>query len=106
MANERRMEQLYVLLSEMIADPPPMKHSEEELAKAHHAYIQDLFDRKILTAGGSARDETGKRHAGGMLVIHAGSLAEAEAIGAGEPYFREGQRGMRVIPWQRTWFGD
>lgn len=106
MAEERRMEQLYVCLSEMVENPPPTRYSAEELAKAHHDYIADLFARKVLTGAGSAKDETGKRHAGGMLVIRARSLAEAKAIGAKEPYFREGQRQMRVIPWQRTWFGD
>lgn len=100
------MEQLFVCLSEMVETPPPTKFSAEELATAHHDYIQDLFNRKVLTGAGSAKDETGKRHAGGMLVIRASSLAEAQAIGAEEPYFREGQRTLRVIPWQRTWFGD
>lgn len=101
-----RMEQLYVCLSEMKDAPLPTKLTADELAAQHHAYLQELLDRGILMGSGSAKDETGKRYAGGIVVIRAQSLAEAEAIVAKEPYFREKQRDTRVIPWQRTWFGD
>ncbi len=101
-----RVEQLYVCLSEMKDDPPPTKLAPDELAKQHHAYLQDLLDRGILMGSGSAKDETGKRHAGGIVIVRAGSFAEAEAIAAQEPYCREKQRSTRVIPWQRSWFGD
>lgn len=74
--------------------------------RLHHAYLQDLLDRKILFGSGAAKDETGKRHAGGVVILRAKSLDEAIAIAGQEPYVREKQRAMRVIPWQRTWFGD
>jgi uncharacterized protein YciI len=101
-----RMEQLYVCLSEMMDVPDRTTLSAEELARQHHAYLQDLLDRGILMGSGSAKDENGKRHAGGIVIVRAPSLKEAEEIAAREPYFANGQRSTRVIPWQRTWFGD
>lgn len=101
-----RMEQLYVCLSEMKENPPPTALSAEELAAQHRAYLQDLLERGILMGSGSAKDETGRRYAGGIIIVRAPSLGEAEATAAREPYFREKQRTTRVIPWQRTWFGD
>lgn len=101
-----RMEQLYLCLSEMKAMPVPTQLTADELARRHHAYLQDLLDRGILMGSGSAKDENGARHAGGIIIVRASSFAEAEAIAAQEPYFANGQRDTRVIPWQRTWFGD
>ena len=106
MSTPRKMEQLYVFISRMLNNPPPLKASEEEMAKQHHAYLQDLLDRKILMGSGSAKDETGKRHAGGVVIIRAKSVTEAHAIAEKEPYCREGQRRVEILPWQRTWFGD
>jgi uncharacterized protein YciI len=100
------MEQLYVCLSEMKDVPDQTNLSAEELGWQHHAYLQNLLDRGILMGSGSAKDETGRRHAGGIIIVRAASLQEAEAIAAREPYFANGQRSTRVIPWQRTWFGD
>jgi uncharacterized protein YciI len=98
------MDQLYVFISRMIDNPPPLKLSEDEIAKQHHAYLQDLLDRKILMGSGSAKDESGKRHAGGVVVLRTKTLAEAQKIAGQEPYCREGQRRVEIVPWQRTWF--
>jgi uncharacterized protein YciI len=76
------------------------------MMRQHHAYLQDLKDRKILMGSGSAKDETGKRHAGGIVILRAASLAAARDIAGREPYCREGQREVEIIPWQRTWFGE
>ncbi|MFN3892528.1 MAG: YciI family protein [Beijerinckiaceae bacterium] len=100
----RPMEQLYVFISEMIESPPPAPCGPEEMARQHHAYLQDLLDRGILFGSGAAKDETGKRHAGGVVILRANSFAHACTIAAQEPYVRDKQREMRVIPWQRTWF--
>ena len=102
----RKMEQLYVFISRMLDNPPPLKVSEEEMAKQHHAYLQDLLDRKILMGSGSAKDEAGKRYAGGVVIIRAKSITDAHTIAGQEPYCREEQRRVEIIPWQRTWFGD
>ncbi|MDX1482965.1 MAG: YciI family protein [Alphaproteobacteria bacterium] len=110
--NERLVDQLYVLLSAMETDPPPTSLSDDELAKQHTAFIQNLKDEGRLMGAGSARDSEGRRftdggrQAGGFIVVRGGSLAEAEALAQTEPYCREGQRSIKVIPWQRTWFDD
>ena len=110
--NERRVDQLYVLLSTMEANPPASALSGAELAGQHRAYIQGLKDQGRLMGAGSARDSDGNRfmdggrQAGGLIVVRGGSLAEAEALAQTEPYCREGQRSIKVIPWQRTWFED
>ena len=110
--NERRVDQLYVFLSAIEANPPATALSDAEISEQHHAYIQDLKDQGRLMGAGSARDADGNRfmdggqRAGGLIVIRGGSLAEAEALAQTEPYCREGQRSIKVIPWQRTWFED
>jgi uncharacterized protein YciI len=110
--NDRRVDQLYVFLATMEADPPASKLSNEEIASQHHAYIQGLKDQGRLMGAGSARDSDGNRFTdggqqlGGLIVVSGGSLAEAEALAKTEPYCREGQRSIKVIPWQRTWFDD
>ena len=110
--NERRVDQLYVLLSKIEANPPVTALSEQEIADQHHAYIQDLKDQGRLMGAGSARDADGNRfmdgdqQAGGLIVVRGGSLDEANALAQTEPYCREGQRSIKVIPWQRTWFED
>ncbi len=110
--NERRVDQLYVFLTTMEANPRPSALSGAEISDQHHAYIQDLKDQGRLMGAGSARDSDGNRFAdgeqllGGLIVVRGGSLAEAEALAQEEPYCREGQRSIKVIPWQRTWFED
>lgn len=102
----RRTDQLYVFISEMIDAPPPAPCSPDEMAQRHHAYLQDLFDQKILFGSGAAKDETGRRYAGGVVILRAPTFEQACEIASQEPYVLEKQRAMRVIPWQRTWFGD
>ena len=110
--NDRRVEQLYLFMSTILADPPASALSNEEIAEQHHAYIQDLKDKGILMGAGSTRDADGQRYteggqtAGGIIVVRGASLAEAEALAQTEPYCREGQRTIKVVPWQRTWFED
>lgn len=104
MAAPRKTDQLYVFISRMIDNPPSLRLSEDEIAKQHHAYLQNLLDKKILMGSGSAKDETGKRHAGGVVILRTKTLAEAHKIAGDEPYCREGQRGVEIVPWQRTWF--
>lgn len=106
MAAPRKTDQLYVFISRMLDNPPPLKLSEDEIAKQHHAYLQNFLDKKILMGSGSAKDETGKRHAGGVVILRTKTLAEAQAIAGQEPYCREGQRRVEIVPWQRTWFED
>jgi uncharacterized protein YciI len=110
--NERRVDQLYVFLSKIEANPPATGLSDSEIAEQHYAYIQNLKDQGKLMGAGSARDADGSRfmdgedQAGGLIVVRGESLAEADALARTEPYCREGQRSIKVIPWQRTWFED
>ena len=110
--NDRRMEQLYLFISTMAANPPSSSLSDEEITEQHRAYIKDLKDNGILVGAGSARDADGQRYseggqtAGGIIIVRGTNLAEAEALAQTEPYCREGQRAIKVVPWQRTWFED
>ncbi len=112
MSADRRMDQLYVCISMLEPAPPPLAMSADDISKEHHAYLQDLLDRGILMGSGSAKDTDGKRFAedgivaGGVVIIHSDNLKAAEDTANKEPYCREGQRTMKVIPWQRTWFGE
>ncbi len=110
--NERRVEQLYLLLSTLEADPPASSLGEEEITAQHLAFVQALKDQGRLVGAGSMRDKDGTRFidgaavAGGIIIVRGSSLAEAEALARTEPYCREGQRRIKVVPWQRTWFED
>ena len=110
--NDRRGEQLYLVVSTIDANPPATALSEEELTGQHMAYIQELKDQGRLVGAGSLRDSDGKRfmdgdeEAGGIIIVRGDSLAEAEALSREEPYCREGQRRIKVLPWRRSWFED
>jgi uncharacterized protein YciI len=110
--NDRRVDQLYLFMSTVLPEPPATSLSNEEIAKQHHAYIQDLKEKGTLMGAGSMRDADGQRYidngqtAGGIIVVRGNSLAEAQALAQTEPYCREGQRAIKVVPWQRTWFED
>ncbi|MDH3239800.1 MAG: YciI family protein [Alphaproteobacteria bacterium] len=110
--NERRVEQLYMFVSTLDQNPPATALGEDELADQHMAYIQRLKDQGLLVGAGSLRDSDGKRYmdgdevAGGIIIVRGDSLAGAEALAREEPYCREGQRRIKIMPWRRTWFED
>ena len=110
--NERRVEQLYLLVSTLEAAPPATALDEKELADQHMAFIQNLKDQGRLVGAGSLRDSDGQRFmdgedvAGGIIMVRGESLAEAEELARQEPYCREGQRRIKIWPWRRSWFED
>jgi uncharacterized protein YciI len=110
--NDRRVEQLYLLVSTLEAAPPATALSEKELVDQHMTFIQKLKDQGRLVGAGSLRDSDGQRFrdgddvAGGIIMVRGGSLAEAEDLARQEPYCREGQRRIKVMPWRRSWFED
>ncbi len=106
MTDERRREQLYIFISRLKAEPPTTAIAPDELARQHHAYLHELQRARVLVGSGPARDESGARHGGGVIIIRAASLADAQAIAEREPYCREGQRAVEIIAWQRTWWDD
>ena len=52
------------------------------------------------------REGDGERRNGGIVIVRAADLGAAQNIAAQEPYRREGQRTIEVLPWQRTWWDD
>ena len=101
-----RKEQLFVCIYRMVAKPPRLAMSPEALHQQHRDWLQDLADRKVLVGSGPARDESGKNHAGAVMIFRAPTLEAAAALAAQEPNARERQRVPEVIPWHRMWFED
>lgn len=60
--NERRVEQLYLFVSTLEANPPTTALGEDELAAQHMAFIQQLKDQGRLVGAGSLRDSDGTRY--------------------------------------------
>lgn len=101
-ADQPRREQLYVCIARF-----SNKHGAPDVPhELHRAYLQDLFDQKILVGSGPARDENNTNHAAAVFILRAGSLAEAKQIADQEPNVRAGLRTVEIIPWRRAWFGD
>ncbi len=88
--------QLYVVLTTPAAGlGPVLEHLQE-----HLAYQKELEARGVMFAAGPFADDAGEQWQGeGMVIIRAGSLAEAQAIAAADPMHRSGARKARVRPW-------
>jgi uncharacterized protein YciI len=95
-------EQCYVCWMTPTDSPPPTGKSATDVRSEHFAYLLDLERRGVLFAAGPFVDETGTRHGAGMIIIRAGTRAEAEAIAFAEPYTKAGMRKMTLTPWQRN----
>lgn len=66
----------------------------------HLAYQKDLEARGITFAAGPFADDSQTEWSGeGMIIVRAGSLAEARAIAEADPMHRSGARRFRVRPW-------
>ncbi len=68
--------------------------------KDHLEWLSDLEARGVLFASGPFRDEHGNWGGDGMAIVRAGSLAEAEALAASEPFHKAGLRRNQVRGWQ------
>jgi uncharacterized protein YciI len=106
MYDPSRKEQLYVAIYRMAPNPPKLEVTSEELHAEHRAWLQNLFDHKMLVGSGPARDENNKNHAGAIIIFRCKSFPEAEKLAHEEPNARTGQRIPEVIPWHRMWFED
>lgn len=95
-------EQCYVCWMTPTDAPPPAGKTATDVRTEHFAYLLDLERSGILFAAGPFVDETGTRHGAGMIIIRAGTRAEAEAIAFAEPYTKAGMRTMVLTPWQRN----
>jgi uncharacterized protein YciI len=95
-------EQCYVCWMTPTDAPPPVGKTAADVRTEHFAYLLDLERSGILFAAGPFVDESGTRHGAGMIIIRAGTRAEAEAIAFAEPYTKAGMRTMVLTPWQRN----
>jgi len=68
-----------------------------ELMRAHGAHLKRLEAKGQLVLCGPFADQTG-----GMTIIRAGSLAEAEAVAVADPLVASGMEVYEVRPWLLT----
>ena len=88
--------QLYVVFT------TPTKGLEPVMAnlKEHLDFQMDLERRGIMFGGGRCNDDAEDAWEGeGMVIIRAGSLAEAKAIAESDPMHKAGARSFTVRPW-------
>ena len=86
---------LYIIFSE----PTSTADQRRAIHPQHLAHQYDLERRGILFAAGPFVDEDGKTQGPGMIVIRAGSEAEARAIADSDPYHKAGFRQYRLQRW-------
>lgn len=96
----RSRPQYYVCWMTSVEPAPKTKKTVDAIRREHFAYLADLESRGILLAAGPFMDADGKRHGAGMMIIRAGSIAEADRIAAEEPYRKHGLRHHKPMPWQ------
>lgn len=82
------------------AEPTATAGARAVATEAHLRWLADLDKRGQLLLAGPFCDEQGISTGGGMFIIRAASLAEAEAIAATDPYNAGGFRTARVRPWR------
>ena len=87
---------LYVILSR----PTDIGRDRDSVRAEHVAFIDDLERRGILFAAGPEVDEEDRPQGPGIIVIRAGSLAEARAIADAEPFHRYGYRRYEIKTWR------
>ena len=87
---------LYVILT----TPTGGLDALREHLPAHLAYQKDLEARGITFAAGPfATDDEDEWSGEGMIIVRAGSLAEARTIAEADPMHSSGVRSFRVRPW-------
>lgn len=97
-------EQVYLCIMTN-TDPPPAAPPRDQLMNAHKEYLADLERRGLLFGAGrlfNAEEEEHTSLGHGMIVIRAGTRAEAEEIAYQEPFTKAGHRTMVLHPWQRN----
>ncbi|HLH96256.1 MAG TPA: YciI family protein [Xanthobacteraceae bacterium] len=99
--SQAKREQCWVINNEVVEPRPVAAPAQEELARHHHAFIDELEAKGILVGAGPFLDEAGTRFGTGMIIIRAATRREAEAIANREPYIAHGVRRLKLLPWQR-----
>ena len=88
--------QLYVVFTTPTNGMEPVKANVHE----HLAFQVELEKKGIMFAAGPLWLDDEESWSGeGMVVIRAGSLAEAKAIAASDPMHKSGARKFTVRPW-------
>lgn len=88
--------QLYVVFT----SPTKGMDSVMAVIKEHLAYQMDLEKRGIMFGAGPFwNDREDSWEGEGMIILRAGSLAEAKAIAAQDPMHQSGARSYTVRPW-------
>ncbi len=88
--------QLYVIFTTPANGIAPVMENLQR-----HLDYQELLERKgvMFAAGPQWSDDEQRWEGDGMVVVRAGSLAEAEAIAEEDPMHASGARRYRVRPW-------
>ena len=84
----------------VFAEPTARAHERATATEAHLAYLKEIEAAGILFMAGPFVGEDGVSTGGGLFILRAGSLVEAEAIAARDPYNAGGYRTCRVAPWR------
>ena len=87
--------QFWIILSDPVegaGDRRPIHH-------LHLAHQYDLEAKGIMFAAGPLLNDEGKPYGPGMIIIRAGSEAEARAIADRDPYHAGGFRKYRLQRW-------
>lgn len=87
-------EELYVIVYAPGPAWLPGRPLPEQGMKPHAGYMQSLFDAGRLYAGGPLLDNEG-----GLAIVRAGSLGDAEAIAAADPAVTGGKFTAAVHQW-------
>jgi uncharacterized protein YciI len=83
---------LFALLVEYRGDPPP-----DELLDAHRGWLFPQFERGSFILSGGLEAIPG-RPASALAILQADSLADAEALVAGDPFVKAGACAHQVVP--------
>ena len=87
---------LYVITTEPTGDLDTVRENLPD----HLAYQEQLEASGVMFAAGPFADDTEREWSGaGMVIVRAGSLAEARAIAEADPMHARGARSFRSRPW-------
>jgi len=88
--------EFYVVLTE----PAAGREAVQQRLGPHLEYQRGLERRGVIVAAGPLSDEAGEEWTGkGLIILRAGSLAEARAIADADPMHRDGVRTYTLLPW-------
>jgi len=84
----------------VVAEPTATADNRHAVLEAHLAYLDEIERAGHLFLAGPFVQEDGPSTGGGLFVLRARSLAEAQAIAARDPYTAGGYRVATVRPWR------